>query len=45
MSHKRFNFSSLMSIENIGQLCNLDYENVIEEFVNEKSRKKPLKSI
>ncbi|CAI6371339.1 unnamed protein product [Macrosiphum euphorbiae] len=44
MSQKRLNSLSLMSIEH-ELLSSLDYENVIEDFANEKARKKPLKSI
>jgi len=44
MSQKRLNSLSLMSIEH-ELLSSLDYENIIEDFANEKARKKPLKSI
>ena len=44
MSQKRLNSLSLMSIEQ-ELLSSLDYENVIEDFANEKAMKKPLKSI
>jgi len=44
MSQKLLNSLSLMSIEH-EILSGLDYENVIENFGNEKAWKKPLKSI
>ena len=43
MSQKRFNSLSLMSIKH-DILSSLNYENGIEDFANEKARKKPFKS-
>jgi len=44
VSQKRLNSLSLMSIEH-ELLSGLDFKNVIEDFANEKARKKPFKSI
>lgn len=44
MSQKRLNYLYLMSNDH-GLLSSLDNENYIEEFANEKARKKPLNNI
>lgn len=42
MCQRRLNCLSLMIIEH-ELLSSIDYENVIEEYANDKARKKPLK--